>query len=794
MCHHRHLKFAVFSWLGLTLLCMASQVGYAEVPVQFKDPQLKTLVEESLGYFDPTPTDMLDLLDLESIRPETLPGGITDLTGLEHAVNLQRLWLREHEFSDISALAGMKQLTTLHLSNNNIADVSSLETLIHLTHLDLHGNHQISDLKPLTNLTHLKKLILRYNRISDIEPLQNMTSLTKLNLQANAITDISPLSAMSQLQILYLGYNDITDLSPLRSLNQLQYLYLDRNRSRDLTPLAGLTELRKLGLYWNGINDISPLIGLRNLVDLGLIGNGLSDAAYCSDLHTLFSNNSGITLSYNYHKVPTTHVSSSAGIWPDRIHIQWEPVCNGPLYTSHYQVWRAHEDDPEISRVCISPYLTEPEYMDFEVRSGVSYRYWIATCSSNLDDNLSVFSEPSIGWVSSEPALRLSAGPGGRVHEPQPGVHTYAMPTTVPIVAAPKDTRAFIFSHWAGSAVTRGKVSNPTSASTTVFVDGNYTLTACFLSRFESIYIDPNARLDPGPMDSALSDPNEQGSPEHPFDSIQEAIDVAPAHATLYIAQGVYPENLVMNDKPIRLTGQDPGDPHRLMFPVVSGDGQAPLVQCVDTHDQATLEGIVLIPGDSQQDVILEGKSARMVLQNCLLAGFQRPEFHRAVIACEDSQIRLENCTLTDNVLGTQGACMQLTDSTVHIHNSIFWNNQPDALKVLGMSEIQITYSLIPPSWEGLDTLHGDPKFASPGQWLPLPDGQKTWRIGDYHLLSTAGRWLPHEDTWQVDGISSPCIDRGDPGSALRGEIEPHGDRINLGVYGGTCEASLSEN
>ncbi len=78
-----------------------------------------------------------------------------------------------------------------------------------------------------------------------------------------------------------------------------------------------------------------------------------------------------------------------------------------------------------------------------------------------------------------------------------------------------------------------------------------------------------------------------------------------------------------------------------------------------------------------------------------------------------------------------------------------------------------------------LDThsMVADPGFADPG-------------AGDYHLLSTGGRY--DGGTWQIDPLSSPALDAGDP--AVDPGIEPaaNGGRINMGAYGGTAGASKS--
>ncbi len=46
---------------------------------------------------------------------------------------------------------------------------------------------------------------------------------------------------------------------------------------------------------------------------------------------------------------------------------------------------------------------------------------------------------------------------------------------------------------------------------------------------------------------------------------------------------------------------------------------------------------------------------------------------------------------------------------------------------------------------------------------------------------------------WVADDVMSPCIDAGDPvDMSWHNELWPHGNRINMGAYGGTPEASLS--
>ncbi|UCC98942.1 MAG: hypothetical protein JSW66_03460 [Phycisphaerales bacterium] len=88
-----------------------------------------------------------------------------------------------------------------------------------------------------------------------------------------------------------------------------------------------------------------------------------------------------------------------------------------------------------------------------------------------------------------------------------------------------------------------------------------------------------------------------------------------------------------------------------------------------------------------------------------------------------------------------------------------------------------------------------NPLFVTDGLWDPngTPDqSDDFWVDGDYHLKSEAGHWSPAENRWVSDTQTSPCIDAGDPNADWTAELWPHGRRINLGVYGGTPQASMS--
>ncbi len=116
------------------------------------------------------------------------------------------------------------------------------------------------------------------------------------------------------------------------------------------------------------------------------------------------------------------------------------------------------------------------------------------------------------------------------------------------------------------------------------------------------------------------------------------------------------------------------------------------------------------------------------------------------------------------------------------ITNNIVWGNVGDEI----VSSTEPIYCCIE-GWVELSIENGnintDPCFVD------------AWN-GDFHLQSQAGRWDADSESWVVDGEGehSGCIDAGDPVSDWTGELWPHGERINMGVYGGTAEASMSLN
>ena len=110
--------------------------------------------------------------------------GIVDLTGLEHATDLQALVLIGNKIRDIAPLSGLTGLAFLDLGENQISDLRPLAALTRLETLHVWQN-EIEDISPLVGLVNLKKLLVENNDIRDFSPLDGLTHLEELDTHGN---------------------------------------------------------------------------------------------------------------------------------------------------------------------------------------------------------------------------------------------------------------------------------------------------------------------------------------------------------------------------------------------------------------------------------------------------------------------------------------------------------------------------------------------------------------------------------------------------------------------------------
>jgi len=380
-------------------------------------------------------------------------------------------------------------------------------------------------------------------------------------------------------------------------------------------------------------------------------------------------------------------------------------------------------------------------------------------------------------------------------------------------------------------------------------------LSMCLTALPATFYVDDDAPGDEWPGDSNYSDPKENGSAGHPFDSIQEAIDVAQDGDAIVVAPGHYLSRdtwayaeLKFKGKSIRLVSSAPTS--------------------LDTANEIVLCGVVIFDGTEDPNCLLQG----FKIQNYGYGGILGNKTHAAVSHCiisgngpcgatviKDVYGRITNCLVVDNasfhdcgILPVISGCHVLINCTVAnnlsgvtmtneglptggdviVRNCIFSGNKGFQLNYLDNPVLQtnetIAYCLIE-DWNPVSPalprgrtsalMDADPCFVQPGYWVDVtttrrpttrgePSVETTEKVlieGDYHLRSEGWRWSSrplHGSHWLFDLTTSAAVDAGDPIDGLGEELErapedPEGQwgfnhAMDLGAYGGTGEGSLS--
>jgi hypothetical protein len=648
------------------------------------------------------------------------------------------LWITDPTPSDMLGLTELERVGDSDSDDaDNISDLTGLEYAANLQTLNLRLN-LISDISALAGLTNLESVDLSRNQIGDLSPLSGLTRLTSVNLHANNITDVSPLSNLDNVTTLILRYNKLTDLSALCRMKSLRELDLGDNPLGDLTPLSSITGLTTLCLWSNQIRDLTPLSSMTGLTTLCLWSNQISDLTPLSGLVNLQS------LELNNNLIRSI-----------------SPLCRMTSLS-----WLNLKNNPLSEEACC---IHIPQI---------------------------VLANPGICIFYDTNLLTLSSTRGGSVIVPGEGEYWYYNGARMWIEA--RADPGFLFAGWSGTCPS---TENPLLLT----LDRKHQMQANFVRPLDVLHVDDDAIGDTESGDSRGNDPNEDGTAEHPFNSIQEAIEVAGDGVAIVVDPGRYCESIDLLAKNVRLIGRDPNDTTPGSWPLIEGTDTEPAVSfCGNQTSECLLTGFVITRSSGQTAGAVYCDGASPTISNCLIVGNRTTLLNGAAVYCKNSQAVLTNCTIADNYAAEEGGGLTLIDSDVTVLNSILWNNLPHEILSTGTSTPDIRCCVVHGGWPGAGNLDENPLFARPGSWIDPDDPSRvfgpfgaslTWSVwadGDYHVQSQAGRWDPTAQNWVQDDATSACVDGGLVYMPVGNEPTPNGDRINLGIYGGTAEAGMS--
>ena len=542
----------------------------------------------------------------------------------------------------------------------------------------------------------------------------------------------------------YAGNMGIKSVVGLECATNLWYLSLRLNDIQDISPLSGLTGLTHLVLHKNPITSLSPLSGMTKLTYLDLDHTNTSDISALSSLVNLET----LLLYYN-------EVSDISAL---------------TTFTSLKCIeMRRNALNEEAFAVHIPQILANNPGIDFEYDPG-----------------------PRLESYS----VILSSTEGGSVVYPGEGTFTFPGVDHPSTRIEAKADPGFVFEGWSGSYFS---ISNPD----VLYLDLNHDICAIFSPLANVFHVDDDAADDPAPNNSGASDPQEDGTADHPFDSIQEAIRAAADGATIVVRPGIYRENINLLGKKIHVTAVDPVNPHSGPCATIDGMNTGSVVTIPPgCGEQCSLSGFVIAGGNGRMAGGIHCTDSSPVISNCLVVGNRWTDPNGAAVYLSDSRAVLMNCTIADNCGDAGGAGLMLVDSNAVMTNSILWGNTPCDILACGTSDPSIGYCVVPDLWAGLgNNIQTDPLFARRGVWVNREDPSEMvepgdiraiWLAGDYHVQSQAGRWDSVSRLWLRDDVTSPCIDAGVLNDPIGYEPVPHGNRLNMGAYGGTSEAGKS--
>ncbi|RFU61099.1 leucine-rich repeat domain-containing protein [Peribacillus glennii] len=300
--------------------------------IRFKDKGLESAVRDTLK----KPSGTITLTDLDKITAISAKyHGITDLSGLEYARNLEKLdvsyngldekdfWPIEQnpklQYLDIESNYGIRnlgfiermwgELSFLNIGSTRVNDLSPLEDAKSLKELYLYGT-EIKNLRPISNLRSLTYLDISATDVSELEPIKGLKTLETLWMERINIDSFQALKGLTKLKKLnidntFYGTDDRIDGSPLKNLKQLELLYMDRVFFKDFTFLKSMSNLKTLKAPYSHVSaadvrfntslehldikskDVSGLSNLTKLRYLDISDSGTENIDALSNLKNL---------------------------------------------------------------------------------------------------------------------------------------------------------------------------------------------------------------------------------------------------------------------------------------------------------------------------------------------------------------------------------------------------------------------------------------------------------------------------------------------------------------------------
>lgn len=222
---------------------------------------------EATTYSDLAKLRYLQVLIAENATAEELShiSSLRELTQI-HLYNCQ---LSKELLTSIAAMPYLDQLT---LRSCGLTSITELTGALDLEYLDLSDN-TLRNITPLSGMTHLKELYLSENALTDLTAISGLTELEILNVNYNSLYAVEPICNLHNLKELYISHNKLYSLGNIQKLSSLTHFSATHNGLNDVRNLAGCTQLVELDISNNSIADITMLSTLTGLMRFDFSNN-----------------------------------------------------------------------------------------------------------------------------------------------------------------------------------------------------------------------------------------------------------------------------------------------------------------------------------------------------------------------------------------------------------------------------------------------------------------------------------------------------------------------------------------
>jgi len=239
-------KTAVSSLKGIEKMKLLERISFSNTPITDLS-LLKSFVNLKVVHFDNTKVaslEHIDKLKLNTVYCDN--SGITKKIADDYMQKHPECLVIFNSAILLQWWADMPQAwktAFAKILKTDKPDKLALHRLGLITELNISGKEEISTLKPVGNLIHLKSINFSKTKVTDLSILSDLIELTDINCSYTGVTDLIPLSKLSSLEKLDISGTAISQL-PLTGCNKLETIKADSTEIKSLLPIANLKQIK----------------------------------------------------------------------------------------------------------------------------------------------------------------------------------------------------------------------------------------------------------------------------------------------------------------------------------------------------------------------------------------------------------------------------------------------------------------------------------------------------------------------------------------------------------------------